>query len=157
MKAAEVGFAGTVLAVAMVYEALALAMPRGNLAFPGPGFFPAMVGGFLLLSAAGCLVQALVRPSAARAESGQAPAAARQVHRTALLLGLLAAYGLLLPGLGFPLAISLFVLAAMRVFGYRRWLAAILVAAGVAAVSYVVFVVWLKVPLPMGLLGVLLE
>jgi hypothetical protein len=67
------------------------------------------------------------------------------------------AYGLALKPLGFPVAIFLFVLTAMRIFGYRRWLPALAVTAGLAAFSYATFILWLKVPLPMGIVGELLE
>ena len=41
---------------------------------------------------------------------------------------------------------------AIRIFGYRRWFPALAMAAVIAAISYVSFVLWLKVPLPLGIL-----
>ncbi|MFB3820195.1 MAG: tripartite tricarboxylate transporter TctB family protein [Candidatus Methylomirabilales bacterium] len=159
MKATEVGFAGFILAIGIAYEGMALGMPRGKLGYPGPGFFPLMVGAFLSLAAAGCLVQALLgRGMAPRAAAaGAAGEAPRRTHRAVLLLGLLTAYGLALKPVGFPLAIFLFVLAAMRIFGYRRWLPALAVTVVLAVFSYVTFVLWLKVPLPLGIVGAWLE
>jgi len=156
MKAAEVGFAALILALGIGYEVMALGMPGGKLAYPGPGFFPAIVGLFLTLAAAGCLVQALRLPRTA-GEPAPASGAPRRTGRAGLLLLLLVAYGVALKPLGFLPAIFVFVLAAMRIFGYRRRLAALLLAAGLAAFSYVTFILWLKVPLPMGIVGELLE
>jgi hypothetical protein len=134
---------------------MALGMPRGSLSFPGPGFFPLLVGGFLVLAAGGRLVQACT--SGARPPGTDAPPRAPGTRRAAVLTVLLVAYGLALKPLGFPLAIALFVLAAIRVFGYRRWAAAVAVAVGLTAASYVAFVAWLKVPLPMGVVAGLLD
>ena len=52
-------FAGLVLGAGIVYEAMALWMPRGRIGQPGPGYFPVVVGAFLILTAAACLIQAL--------------------------------------------------------------------------------------------------
>jgi hypothetical protein len=155
MKAAQIAFAAVVLAVALVYELMAVGMPRGSLGYPGPGFFPVAVGGFLLLAAAGCLVQACrSRPLV----DGATPLTARPpAHKAGALVVLLVAYGLVLKPLGFPAAIFLFVLAAIRLFGYRRWLTALPIAAALTVASHVAFVLWLKVPLPMGVLAELLE
>ena len=49
-------------------------MPRGTLAYPGPGFAPVLVGAFLIATALGCLVQELRPRSRAAAP---APAAGR--------------------------------------------------------------------------------
>jgi hypothetical protein len=51
------------------------------------------------------------------------------------------------------LAVSVLLLLAMRIFGYRRWLRGVLITALIVAVSYVTFVYWLSVPLPRGFLG----
>jgi hypothetical protein len=160
LRAAEVGFAGFILAIGLAYEVMALAMPHGKLGYPGPGFFPLVVGAFLSLAAAGCLVQALLGRGAAPPAAGQprgAAGAPRRTYRAILLLGLMTAYGFALKPVGFPLAIFLFVLVAMRIFGYRRWLPALAITAALAAFAYVTFVLWLKVPLPLGIVGELLE
>jgi hypothetical protein len=159
MKAADLGFAAFILAIGIAYEVTALGMPRGKLGYPGPGFFPLMVGGFLCLAAAGCLVQALLGRGAAPRPARDAADAhqPRRTSRAVLLLVLMIAYGVALKPVGFPLAIFLFVLAAMRTFGYRRWVPALAVTAAVAAFSYFTFVLWLKVPLPLGIVGEWLE
>jgi hypothetical protein len=45
---------------------------------------------------------------------------------------------------------------AIRIFGYRKWFPTLAMAAIIAGISYVSFVLWLKVPLPMGILEDLL-
>jgi len=161
VRAAEIGFAGFILLAGIVYEAMAWWMPRGHVNQPGPGFFPLVVGAFLILASAGCLVQALLlrRPASEPKSSvlDEAPVRGRLVYRTGLLIGFLTVYAFLLKPLGFPIAIFLFVLAAIRIFGYRRWLPALGITLGLAILSYFGFVVWLAVPLPMGIVGELLD
>ena len=133
-------------------------MPRGSLKFPGPGYYPMLVGIFLIATSLGCVIQALVahRPSdVAASEPGTA--SRRGVAKAAALLVLLAAYAFFLPLIGFPIAIFTFLLAAIRIFGYRKWPIVALIAAGLTVVSYLTFVTWLKVPLPLGVVGDLLD
>ncbi|HSB67988.1 MAG TPA: tripartite tricarboxylate transporter TctB family protein [Candidatus Methylomirabilis sp.] len=163
MKNADALLAGFVLLVGIGYAGMAWWMPRGNISYPGPGFFPALVGLFMILTSAGCLVQAIASgksqdPSAVRdtpeAQAGRTTPSAGKAWG---LLGLLVAYALFLKSLGFLIAIFLFLLASIRIFGYRRWLPSLGITAAIAAISYVSFVIWLKVPLPLGILGDILD
>lgn len=158
MKTADLAFSGLILALAIAYEAMALWMPQGSLKFPGPGYYPKLVGSFLIAASLGCLIQALLLRRPARAVEAKGERAPRPVAGTTVaLFGLLVGYGALLKPLGFPIAICLFLLAAIRVFGYRRWAITLLIAAGLTAVSYLTFVTWLKVPVPLGIVGDLLD
>ncbi|HSB81433.1 MAG TPA: tripartite tricarboxylate transporter TctB family protein [Candidatus Methylomirabilis sp.] len=164
MKKADALLAGIVLLIGIGYEGMAWRMPRGSISYPGPGYFPVIVGLFLILTAAGCVIQSFgggisPDPSAAGDKPAREhPLAARPSAGKAWgLLGLLAAYALFLKPLGFLIAIFLFLLASIRVFGYRRWLPSLGVTAAIAALSYVSFVIWLKVPLPLGILGDILD
>jgi putative tricarboxylic transport membrane protein len=155
-------FAGLVLGAGIVYEAMALWMPRGRIGQPGPGFFPVIVGPFLILTAAACLIQALAARqlggSAREAAEDAAPVlSTRQTHKTLLLLTSLVLYIFALQPLGFPIAILVFLVASIWVFGYRKWMPAVGIAAALTLISYLTFVVWLKVPLPLGMLSDLLD
>jgi putative tricarboxylic transport membrane protein len=159
MKIGSIVFAGLMLAVGAVYETMALNMPRGNLAYPGPGMFPMIIGAFMIAMALGCLVQEIVpRMREKKPEASSLPSAdaadseERNVAKTFQLTALMIAYILALKPLGFPIAICAFLAVAIRIFGYRKWLPALVMAAIITAVSYVAFVLWLAVPLPMGIL-----
>jgi len=159
MKTGSIVFAGVMLAVGVVYETMALGMPRGNLAYPGPGLFPMIIGAFMIAMALGCLVQELLPrmqtkgPAASPAPIGEAAAPEeRDVMKTVQLTALMIGYIFALKPLGFPIAICIFLAIAIRIFGYRKWLPALAMAAIITVVSYVSFVVWLAVPLPMGML-----
>jgi hypothetical protein len=118
-----------------------------------------VVGVFLIATALGCLLQEILprmkaRDAAALALPNQAPAEPeeRNVKKTIQLTALMIAYIFVLKPLGFPLAICAFLALAIRIFGYRRWLPTLAMAAVIAGISYVAFMVWLKVPLPLGIL-----
>jgi len=159
MKTGSIVFAGLMLAVGLVYGTMALNMPRGSLAYPGPGLFPMAIGVFLVATALGCLLQEILPrrrskdPEAASLAKQDTPAPeARDVTKTVQLTALMIAYIFLLKPLGFPLAICAFLVLAIRIFGYRKWLPTLAMAAVIAVISYVSFVVWLKVALPLGIL-----
>jgi putative tricarboxylic transport membrane protein len=158
VRTTDLAFSGFVLLMAIGYEAMAWWMPQGSLKFPGPGYYPKLVGMFLIATALGCLIQAAVARPSARPVEPLAKAPPRpMVGKTVALLGLLLGYAILLTPLGYPIAIFLFLLAAIRVFGYRRWTIIILLALALTVVSYVTFITWLKVPLPLGVVGDLLD
>lgn len=163
MKIGSTVFAALILAVGVIYEVMALNMPRGSLAYPGPGLFPTVIGMFLIATALGCLIQEIVPrkggeepsvpflPHEASADMGK-----RDVGKTFQLMALMIGYILVLKPLGFPLAICAFLAVAIRIFGYRRWLPTLAMSAVIAVISYVSFVLWLKVPLPLGILDEIL-
>jgi putative tricarboxylic transport membrane protein len=152
------------LAIGLVYWIMALNMPRGRLSYPGPGLFPTIIGIFLVATALGCLLQEILPrkrgagPSASPLPD-QDPTATgdRIVKNTFLLMALMIGYTLALKPLGFLISISVFMVVAIRIFGYRRWVPALAMATVIAAISYVSFVLWLKVPLPLGILEAVLE
>jgi hypothetical protein len=152
-----VSFAASILAVGLVYEIMARNMPQGSLAQPGPGFYPGIVGAFLIATALGCFLQEVLaarrRNAAPPAEPHEAcPAPQRNVGKTVALAALLAGYAFLLKPLGFALAMFAFVALAINIFGYRKLLPTLAIAALATGISWLVFVVWLKVALPLGIL-----
>jgi putative tricarboxylic transport membrane protein len=159
VKIGSVVFAGLILVVGLVYGIMALNMPRGRLSYPGPGLFPMIVGVFLVATALGCLVQEILArkrapvPSASPLpDQDSAAPRSRDVKKTFQLMALMIGYTLALKLLGFLISICVFLVVAIRIFGYRRWVPALAMAAVIAAISYVTFVLWLKVPLPLGVL-----
>lgn len=159
MKLGSIVFAGLILAVGLVYEGMALYMPRGSLSYPGPGFFPLAIGVFLIVTALGCLLQEFLPrktgegPTASPLPSQDSAAPGdRNVKKTFQLMALMIGYTLVLKTLGFLISICAFLVVAIRIFGYRRWFPALAMATVIAGISYVSFVLWLKVPLPLGIL-----
>src|SRR5919197_2411518 len=138
-----------VVAAAGTYLTLALALPYGTTARPGPGFFPTLVGIF------GCVVGVTVCARAFRARAAAAPtpregaadAAARA--RALSTVVLLIAFCALMPWIGYPLVAFAFVTVLLQRLG-SAWRAAVITGAVTAAASFYVFAILLDVPLPAG-------
>jgi putative tricarboxylic transport membrane protein len=144
MSKRDIGVAALTLifGAAAAYESAKL--PFGTVHSPGQGFFPWWVSAVIFLLALFLLFQALAsRSSVAREGSGR-------IAKVATLLVILAAYTFLLEPLGYPLSTFLLVLFMLRAIDTQRWAVALGMAAIISVGSYVVFAVWLSIPLPRG-------
>ena len=131
-----------ILGVAAAHESAKL--PFGTVHNPGQGFFPWWTSVVIILLAMILLIQALKsRSSIAREKSVR-------VARVAGLLAALVAYTFLLDPLGYPLCTFLLVVFMLRATDPQPWTVALSMAAITAVGSYVVFAIWLSVPLPRG-------
>jgi len=162
VKQKELLFALFVLLVAIIYEVMALRMPRGHITYPGPGFYPSLVGIFLLFTSGSFVLWTLLKggakaPALGSSEVDKVDSKTTHPGKTSLLIALLLFYVTTLNSLGFLLAISIFLILSIRIFGYRRWLPSLGITIAIVAISYFSFVVWLKVPLPQGILGDFVE
>jgi len=144
---------GTVfMAFGLLVSVGAAELGAGTWRQPGPGFFPLAIG--LALAGLGGALALPRRPGAtedrARTPGAAGPATPRKLGGAVLLL---AAYGLLLERLGFLVATVAFVALWLRGLERSRWSETLLVALGAAAVAFGLFVRWLQVPLPPGVLS----
>ena len=119
-------------------------LPFGTVHSPGQGFFPWWTSMLVSLLALVLLFQVLSSPSSI---AHQAPG---RIAKLALLLVVLIAYTFLLDSLGYLLCTFFLVLFMLRVTDPQRWTVALSMAAITAIGSYIVFAVWLSVPLPRG-------
>jgi putative tricarboxylic transport membrane protein len=132
------------LGAAAIFESAKL--PLGTVRNPGQGFFPWWISVVIVLLALVLLTQALTpRPSA----NQHAP---RRIAKVTALLLALAAYTFLLDFLGYMICTFFLVLFMLRAIDLHRWPVALGMALLTAVGSYVMFAVWLSVPLPRGLL-----
>ncbi|OGL29279.1 MAG: hypothetical protein A3G44_07435 [Candidatus Rokubacteria bacterium RIFCSPLOWO2_12_FULL_73_47] len=146
------GIAALVLGLvagAVIHQAAAL--PFGGARNPGPGFVPwwagvALAGLSLLLGVQ--VVRARRGPGARRGVE----AARGDWRRVAALLAALALYVVALDPLGYPVSTFLLVLLMLRPATRRALVPALGLAVLAAGGSYVLFAVWLQVPLPPGAL-----
>jgi putative tricarboxylic transport membrane protein len=119
-------------------------LPFGTIHNPGQGFFPWWASIVVVLLATILLILALKLPaSTALDKSGR-------IAKVVALLVVLAAYTFLLDPLGYPICTFLLVLFMLRATDPQRWPVALGVAAITAVGTYVVFAIWLSVPLPRG-------
>ncbi len=131
-------------AAAAVVESVRM-LPYGGVHNPGPGFFPRWTG---LVLIGLCLALLRVGLKAGRGAAGGA--AAGQVVKVLGVLAVLGAYALLLDVVGYPIGTFLVVLFMLRVTERQPWPVALALSLLAAGGSYLVFAVWLHVPLPPG-------
>jgi putative tricarboxylic transport membrane protein len=141
------------LAVSLVWMLESLTFPLTDALGPGPGFFPF----WLSLLGAGLSLALLVRVSrrgtpeaVPRPLLPDRPGALRVLRVVAGLAGAT----LLLEPLGFRLALLLFNAYLLVALGARTWWAVAVFAAVGSFGVFHVFYHWLKVPLPIGALGI---
>lgn len=119
---------------------------------PGPGFFPFWLG-LLGMALAGGLIWQLIT---GRADLGDEPLSFERiaVRQVGTVIAILAAATLLLDLIGFRLAMLAMIASLLVVLGIRSTV----VVASFSLVGsfgiYHVFSAWLKVPLPIGVLGI---
>lgn len=134
------------LAFALATGAAAQHLGLGSLSTPGPGFFPFLNAVGLGLTALVLVVQ--VRHRARHAGESGSP--------WPIVLGVaagIAAYGILVEHLGFPLTSFLFLLLCWVVVARQPVWRSVMLAAATAATAYLLFDRLLGVRLPRGLLG----
>ncbi|MEV4355880.1 tripartite tricarboxylate transporter TctB family protein [Nonomuraea sp. NPDC049625] len=140
-----------------VLVCLATAMAAGSFGYGitkdggqvGPGFLPLVSGVALAVLSAACLLQSVRR--AAPATEADDP---RRVRTLWTVFAMLLVALLLVPLTGFLVAFGLLVFAVSAFVEKQRVVPAAGVAVAATVVIYAVFVLFLAVPLPGGLLGV---
>jgi hypothetical protein len=154
------------LLLGAITAVLSLQLPLGTLRLPGSGLFPLALGLLLATLAAIQIARLLLARRAATAASQgaalqpatQQPAAQKPAgtdgatRRVVLFLAVVAASVALLQVVGYVAASLLLMLGLLKVLGVG-WRAAALISACSAAGAHVLFVTWLKIPMPPGPLG----
>ena len=116
---------------------------------PGSAFVPFWLGVLMALLAGLLLVGALRSPGPGEAWLPRGDG----LRRLLLVLGVTSALVVLLKVLGMILGTALFLVVLMRLLDRIRWPLTLSVAAATAALNYLVFTYWLRVPFPVGVLG----
>jgi putative tricarboxylic transport membrane protein len=116
----------------------------GSLRIPGPGFWPLLIAA----AVAGLGAALLLRPAP---PAPPRPAGSRW-GSLGMALATLVFFVLALEPLGYPLTVGLLLLAQLRAVEGRAWRGSLLTAVLAAGVSFVLFRVFLKVPLPAGVI-----
>ncbi|WP_166427166.1 tripartite tricarboxylate transporter TctB family protein [Nonomuraea mesophila] len=162
---------GSLLVLGLLYGALALDEGLGTMADSGAGFFPFVVALALVAASAVVLLQSRRRTPAGPTRPEDAPDGDADGDadgdgdgererggevRWWRIAGVLAA-ALLVPAVGdivgmiVTLAVSLVLMA--KVMGVSRWSSAVIFGFSFGAATWLIFVRWLLVPLPAGMLG----
>lgn len=144
MNSRTAGLAAAVLflAIGACQIFMALALPRGTLAEPGPAVFPLLVGALMSAASLACLAQAIVERNPVRLDL------LRDAARPAVLVAALAAFLVLLPRVGFILPSLLLQVVTLQVFGMRGPWRRLALAAVTTAAAVLLFQTLLGVQFP---------
>jgi len=139
--------------LAIFWLALSFEYPYKDRLGPGPGFFPfwlSLITGALALA---LLFQTSLAKSSADSSATLLPERQGALRILFILVALVGNLALLDP-LGFRISLFLFLLFLPLSLGVRNWLYTLLFAIAGSFGVFHVFYYWLKVPLPVGVLGI---
>jgi putative tricarboxylic transport membrane protein len=128
---------------------------------PGPAVFPLILGAVLLILAAGQLIRALLAPKAPdrAGEKGHGIDNLKKFLRdntgeakVIILTVMLVLYILMMQWIGFFVSTFLLVILSSRLMEAKDWGRPIVLSAGVCLFCYFLFVVWIKLSFPTGIL-----
>lgn len=132
---------------------LSLRMPIGTFRMAGAGLFPLCLGILLMVLSGIFLLRFLFKKwqSVKKEESpSEIPGSAMQVL---FFMGTMILATLFFKILGYPLVSFLLMVSLLRILGMKRWTFNISLSLIAAIASYLLFVQWLKIPLPTGWIG----
>ncbi len=138
------------LALSLFVISQAIRLPYSAEYGPGPGFLPLWLAGVV----GGLSLLLLVRSTGAPRPRKPFIANPAGMKSAAMVAGLYLAYILLLQTLGLLVALAIFLLILIKVVERRSLLASVITAVAGSVSCYLLFEVWLKVPLPIGILGI---
>jgi putative tricarboxylic transport membrane protein len=133
---------------------LSLRMPIGTFRAAGTGLFPLLLGIFLMILSGVFLLNLSWQKKKEPGEKEFKKEIPGSTKNIILFLGAMASATLFLNPLGYPLISFLLMVALLRILGTRRWTTNIFLSLVTAAASYLLFVGWLKIPLPKGWIGI---
>jgi len=124
----------------------------GTLHNPGPGFYPFSIGLTLILFSLIVLLSSifLQKEEASQEKTGEKS----NIKDILLVVISLFLYAVVYEHLGFVLSTFLFIIFILKIIERKKWPVAISFAFFTAAISYVVFNLWLNANLPKGILGI---
>jgi hypothetical protein len=131
-----------------------LTYPLGTLRKPGGGLFPLIASVLLMGLSALLTLQAFWGKEVEK--SSQSPFFPEKDTPRRILLGFagLLVYRYLLPVIGFAASTAVFIFFLSRFLGKYSWVRSVVFAVITAVVSFYLFQVWLKIPMPMPYFGI---
>ena len=142
------GFLWLILGAFIVWSSYRLNL--GEAGSPGPGFIPFLTGCLLIFLSAIFLAKSLFFSPGTQERKGFWEGV--QWDKPAWVAAAMFVYVFLLPVLGFLVSTFLFLIFLGRLIRGQRWHTILIVSALSAAVTYLVFGIWLKCQFPRGIL-----
>ena len=130
-----------------------LNLKLGSFASPGPGLMPFLLGVGLIICSLFVLGKSLLLTLGKRKGQQQSIWADVDLKKVMVVVACLLGYSLILERAGFALASFLILTILFKTVGSQKWTSVLIASIFAVIVSYVVFIVVLKVELPPGFLG----
>ena len=145
------GIVWLVLGLAVIWGSLRLKL--GGFVSPGPGLMPFILGIGLTLCSLFVLIQTMRLRLGKRKGPAQGIWMDVDIKKVILVVGCLLGYTFMLEHVGFALTTFLILTILFRAVGSQKWSYSLIASISTVVISYVVFIVILKVELPAGFLG----
>lgn len=113
---------------------------------PQAGYFPFFIGLLICFCSAVVFAQALFRIKTDRAVF----VTVGQLKQVMVILGPSTVYVLGVQLIGLYVSSAIFIFLFMKIAGKYSWLRSLMVALAVSLISFVLFEIWFKIPLPKG-------
>ena len=113
---------------------------------PEAGYFPFFIGLLICICSAVVFVQSLIKVKTDRTVF----VTVGQLKQVMVILGPSTAYVLGVQLIGLYVSSAIFIFLFMKIAGKYSWLRSFLVGAAVSVISFVLFEIWFKIPLPKG-------
>lgn len=136
-----------------------LQIPVGRLSYPGPGFFPIILGVVGAIISMVLVVNSFSKQKKVGKNQKNASKGEEMEGSFGRILGCIIGLGFFavtFEAIGSLAGIFIIVLVLSKICGLRGWLSPLLLGLGSSLFIYVVFALWFKIPLPAGLLNMLL-
>ena len=131
------------------YLGISFQLPFGQMDQPGAALFPVIAGVLFMIGSITTLWEAFLGD---KTEQVALPTGT-DLRRLLILIALLLGYFLVLPSLGQILSSLLFCILLIHLLSDLSWIRILLYSMIVSSLLYVVFVFFLKVPMPRGMMG----
>jgi putative tricarboxylic transport membrane protein len=139
-----------VLLIGVVFLVYNLNYTLGQLANPGPGVFPLMVGGVWVVLAVWHLASVLRKHKAPAREALQ-ESKTKGRTKALFMIAALVFYLLIVKWAGFYVTTFLFVVICSKLAGAREWVRPLALSIGINLFCYLLFGMWLKLSFPKGI------
>jgi putative tricarboxylic transport membrane protein len=113
---------------------------------PEAGYFPFFIGLLICVCSVVVFVQSLLKAKTDRTVF----VTVGQLKQVMVILGPSTAYVLGVQLIGLYVSSAIFIFLFMKVAGKYSWLRSVMVGAAVSIISFVLFEIWFKIPLPKG-------
>ncbi len=132
---------------------LSLKMPIGTFRNAGTGLFPLSLGILLMILSGLFILKISYGRKRASGKEKMGTKALGSIQQMILFLGVMVLATLGFNTLGYPLISFLLLIFLLRTLGMKRWISNFILSLVTSIGSYMLFVQWLKIPLPKGWLG----